>query len=62
MLVKSIENYLDSFGKKVIKDAQDKLKASKDSINKSRGDTALGASIRFEVEPTSTGFSTKRKE
>tara|TARA_R110002020_G_scaffold86021_2_gene212203 strand:- start:2150 stop:2695 length:546 start_codon:yes stop_codon:yes gene_type:complete len=52
MLVNSIENYLNDFGKKVIDEAQKELKAVK-------GDTALGASIRFKVELTSTGFSTK---
>lgn len=52
MLVNSIENYLNVFGQKVIDEAQKELKAAK-------GDTALGASIRFKVELTSTGFSTK---
>ena len=52
MLVNSIENYLNVFGQKVIDEAKKELKAAK-------GDTALGASIRFKVELTSTGFSTK---
>jgi hypothetical protein len=52
MLVNSIENYLNVFGQKVIDEAKKELKAAK-------GETALGASIRFKVELTSTGFSTK---
>ena len=52
MLVNSIENYLNVFGQKVIDESKKELKAAK-------GDTALGASIRFKVELTSTGFSTK---
>jgi hypothetical protein len=52
MLVNSIENYLNVFGQKVIDEAKKELKDAK-------GDTALGASIRFKVELTSTGFSTK---
>ena len=59
MLVNSIENFLKTFAKKVIKDSKDILAKSKDSMGNARGDTALGDSIRFEVELTSTGFSTK---
>ena len=48
----SLENYLDSFGRTVVADAKAKL-------YKDKGDTALGQSIRFEVVPTDTGFSTR---
>ena len=59
MLVNSIENFLKNFAKKVVKDSKDILAKSKDSMGNARGDTALGDSIRFKVELTSTGFSTK---
>jgi hypothetical protein len=52
METKSLENYLDSFGQKVVDEAQRNL-----YINK--GSTTLEKSIRFEVVPTATGFSTK---
>ena len=52
MKVPSLENYLKNFGQKVVDDA-------KKSLQKQKGDTALGKSIRFEVVPTATGFSTK---
>ena len=55
----SLENYLDSFGRKVVADAKVNMAASKDSMGNPRGDTALGQSIRFEVVPTATGFSTQ---
>ena len=48
----SLENYLDTFGKKVVADA-------KANLRKDKGSTALGQSIRFEVVPTDTGFSTR---
>jgi len=48
----SLENYLDSFGRKVVADA-------KANLQKDKGSTALGQSIRFEVVPTATGFSTQ---
>ena len=48
----NIERYLDSFGKQVVRDAKGILSSAK-------GNTALGSSIRFEVTPDSTGFSTK---
>ena len=48
----NIENYLKSFGQNVVNDSE-KLLYSK------KGSTALGKSIRFEVVPTATGFSTK---
>ena len=59
MKAPSLENFLKTFAKKVVKDSQEILAASKDSQGKSRGDTALGKSIRFEVVPTATGFDTK---
>ena len=52
MDTKNIERYLNSFGKQVVKD-------SKALLKKDKGATALGKSIRFKVEKTSTGFSTK---
>ena len=52
MDTKNIENYLKSFGQNVVDDSE-KLLYSK------KGSTALGKSIRFEVVPTATGFSTK---
>ena len=52
MDTKNIENYLKSFGQNVVKD-------SKALLKKDKGSTALGKSIRFKVEETSTGFSTK---
>ncbi len=59
MKAPSLENFLKTFAKKVVKDSQESLAASKDSQGNSRGDTALGKSIRFEVVPTATGFDTK---
>ena len=55
----NIENYLKSFGQNVVRDAKIELAASKDSMGKARGNTALGSSIRVEVVKTATGFSTK---
>jgi hypothetical protein len=52
MDTKNIENYLNQFGKNVVA-------AAKKNINKAKGSTAIGQSIRFEVVPTATGFSTK---
>jgi|TARA_R110000824_G_scaffold14503_4_gene61641 hypothetical protein len=52
MDTESLENYLDSFGRTVVADAKAKL-------YKDKGTTALGQSIRFEVVPTDTGFSTR---
>ena len=51
MKAKNLESYLNEFGKKVVDDAQDLLQ-------KEKGNTALGQSIRFIVEPDSTGFTT----
>ena len=48
----NIENYLKSFGQNVVDD-------SKRLLHSEKGSTALGKSIRFEVVPTATGFSTK---
>ena len=59
METKSLENFLKQFGQKVMDDAKLKLANSKDSMGNARGDTALGQSIRFEVVPTDTGFSTQ---
>ena len=52
MDTKNIENYLKSFGQNVVNDSEKLLWSEK-------GSTALGKSIRFEVVPTDTGFSTK---
>jgi hypothetical protein len=46
-----LEKYLDRFGSKVVKDAQDILQ-------KDKGNTALGQSIRFQVVSDATGFTT----
>tara|TARA_R110001583_G_scaffold17865_3_gene71972 strand:- start:597 stop:1163 length:567 start_codon:yes stop_codon:yes gene_type:complete len=59
MNTKTLENYLESFGDNVVKKAKENLAGSKDSMGKSRGDTALGRSIRVEIIPTDIGFSTK---
>ncbi len=55
----NVKRYLDQFAKEVVRDAKKELRNSKDSMGKSRGDTALGNSIRSEVVRTSTGFDTK---
>ena len=52
MDTKNIENYLNSFGKQVVKD-------SRDLLQKAKGDTSLGNSIRFIVTAEDGGFSTK---
>jgi hypothetical protein len=52
MDTKNLENFLDSFGNQVVRDAKALLK-------KDKGATALGKSIRFKVVRTATGFSTK---
>tara|TARA_R110002096_G_scaffold133786_2_gene284782 strand:+ start:409 stop:975 length:567 start_codon:yes stop_codon:yes gene_type:complete len=59
MDTKSVEKYLDQFGQNVIDKAKINMANSKDSTGKARGNTAVGQSIRFEVVPTDTGFSTK---
>ena len=48
----NIERYLNSFGKQVVRDSKQLLKAAK-------GSTALGNSIRVEVVKTDIGFDTK---
>jgi len=48
----NIERYLESFGKKVVKD-------SKGLLYKAKGNTALGNSIHFTVTKEQGGFSTK---
>lgn len=52
MNTKAIENYLDSFGKQVVKESQELLE-------KDKGSTSLGESIRFTVTKEDGGFSTK---
>lgn len=59
MKASGLEKYLNNFGDKVVKGAEKELRSSKDSQGKSRGDTALGKSIRVKVKITPTGFSTK---
>ena len=51
MKTPSLENFLKNFGDKVVSDA-------KKSLQKQKGNTALGKSIRFKVVPTATGFDT----
>lgn len=51
MKTPSLENFLKTFGDKVVDDA-------KKSLQKQKGDTALGKSIRVKVVPTATGFDT----
>ena len=48
----NIERYLKSFGQNVVEDSKKLLWSEK-------GNTALGKSIRFKVEKTADGFSTK---
>tara|TARA_R110001632_G_scaffold205138_1_gene328747 strand:- start:68 stop:616 length:549 start_codon:yes stop_codon:yes gene_type:complete len=48
----NIERRLNSFGKQVVKD-------SKDILQKEKGSTSLGESIRFEVTQEANGYSTK---
>ena len=50
MHANSLQNYLDIVAKQVVKDAQRILRSDK-------GDTALGASIRSEVQATAKGYS-----
>ena len=52
MDTQNLERYLDSFGRQVVKDA-------KANLQKAKGNTALGESIRFKVVPTEQGFSTQ---
>ena len=52
MKTPNIERYLQSFGNYVVSQAKKNLASEK-------GQTALGNSIRFTVEKTTTGFSTK---
>ena len=59
MDTKSLENYLEKFGDKVIKAAQRKLSKSKDALGKPRGATALGQSLRVTVTRETDGYSTK---
>ena len=48
----NIERYLNSFGKQVVN-------RSKGNLQKAKGSTSLGGSIRFEVTKEANGFSTK---
>tara|TARA_R110000851_G_C12825824_1_gene540116 strand:- start:54 stop:602 length:549 start_codon:yes stop_codon:yes gene_type:complete len=48
----AIENYLNSFGRQVVKESQELLR-------KQKGSTSLGESIRFTVTKEDGGFSTK---
>jgi len=59
MDTKSLENYLDAFGKSVMEHAKLRLEKSKDALGKARGKTALGNSIRFTVTQDHNGYSTK---
>ena len=52
MKTDNIERYLESFGKQVVKE-------SKDLLQKAKGSTSLGNSIRFTVTAEVGGFSTK---
>jgi hypothetical protein len=59
MDTKSLENFLKQFGKTVMERSKENIENSKDAMGQSRGNTALGQSIRFEVVPTDKGFSTR---
>ena len=52
METQNLENFLKSFGDNVVKKA-------KANLQKAKGSTALGESIRFKVVPTGQGFSTQ---
>ena len=52
MNTQAIENYLNSFGRQVVKESQELLR-------KQKGSTSLGESIRFTVTKEDGGFSTK---
>ena len=52
MDTKSLENYLNSFGQKVVNKAISNLQ-------KEKGQTKLAQSIKFEVVPDDRGFTTK---
>ena len=52
MDTKNIERYLNSFGKQVVKRA-------KGILQKAKGNTTVGNSIRFEVVKENSGYSTK---
>lgn len=52
MKTDNIERYLESFGKQVVKE-------SKDLLQKAKGSTSLGNSIRFTVKKEEGGYSTK---
>ena len=52
MKTANLERYLNSFGKKVVKD-------SKELLQDTKGNTELGNSIRFQVTSEDGGFSTK---
>ena len=52
MRTASIERYLNSFGQEVVK-------KSKAMLHKDKGDTVLGKSISFKVEPDPSGLSVK---
>ena len=51
MNTEHIERYLNSVGRQIVRD-------SRQMLNDAKGATALAKSIRFEVQPTPTGFST----
>tara|TARA_R100001244_G_scaffold118883_1_gene88596 strand:+ start:257 stop:844 length:588 start_codon:yes stop_codon:yes gene_type:complete len=55
MDTKNVEKYLNSFGNQVVNE----MNGAKDNLHKAKGNTALGDSIRFQVVPTDTGFSTR---
>ena len=52
MKTEALERYLNSFGKQVLKEARGILQ-------KEKGETSVGKSIRFEVVPDALGYSTK---
>tara|TARA_R110002020_G_scaffold7716_1_gene32110 strand:+ start:2943 stop:3488 length:546 start_codon:yes stop_codon:yes gene_type:complete len=52
MNLENLERYLNNFGNKVVNDA-------KGLLQKEKGNTALGQSIRFQVVPDETGFTTR---
>lgn len=52
MKIDALERYLNSFGKQVVKEA-------KGILQKEKGETSVGKSIRFVVEEDAQGYSTK---
>jgi len=54
-----LQRYLDSFASTVVKQSKINMANSKDALNKKRGNTAIGNSIRSEVVKEANGYSIK---